>query len=116
MPRLTSRSTWCAPKRAPTSSSEISGWEAGFGRCRIRRGISFMGSLLDSIRQAVSGKCLLHQPLVHRIEEHRQEEVEHEDGHEREDKRLRCRLADALRPGLAVEAAMTTHQRDHRPE
>src|SRR5262245_24268330 len=55
-------------------------------------------------------------PLVEGVREHRQHEVDREDGDERCDERLGRGPADARRPGLAVEPPVTRDQRQHPAE
>src|SRR5438094_911160 len=56
------------------------------------------------------------QLIVKVVEEHGQEEVNHEDNDERNHERLGGGPADALGPRPAVEAAVTADQGDGHPE
>src|SRR5438132_10007810 len=51
--------------------------------------------------------------IIERVEEHAEEEVEHQDADKGNHKRLRGGPAYSLGAGGAVEAAVAAHNRDH---
>src|SRR5258707_2629532 len=121
------RNTACAPNSTLTLSNSTSG-AFGIGvsgvirlppefrrlQRRARRNWMTTPFILASATPQAAGKS--HQPqrvptVMGAFQEQRQEEIEHQDGHERQHEGLGGGPTDAFSPGPAAEAAMTGHQR-----
>src|SRR5207248_367009 len=96
-PRARSRRTCCGPKLNETSANEMSA--SGIANRSI---------------ELHNGQA--EQPLLQTIEEEREEEIDHQDGNERQDERFGRRPADAFAAGPAMKPAMTTDEGDKHPE
>ena len=64
----------------------------------------------------IAALCLWPERSVHGVPAEPKDEVEEQDGDEREDERLGGRLAHPLRAGARVEPAVATDQGDRRAE